>query len=512
MPPSVIPAGWRSSTRCCSATRRRASCSGSWRCRRTCSPTTSRCWSTSGLVVRHRSEADRRRTYLRAGARTRSTRCRPVTVARRGAGGVRLHRTTRPAPSSPPPCGTTRSQRSRRPRPAPTRPPRMHPGAVAARPPPRRPPRPRRHRARRTTSSTRRRPASSPSATPPTRNSPARSRRVTRRTAALVGPGPGPHRQPTRRSTAVVTDLTDRIARVAPALAARTDPTGGPDERSDYRHPDLSIDQQLALQHRRDQPGPPSSTAPSAPRRSSGSCTAPTTSSPAAPSSRTTCRCWPSASPASGCTPWPRSRASTTTACRWCCSCAPTTPAARRWPSASSQHLAGDRGHRLVRRLRARRPAINPAAIEAMAERGIDISGEYPKPWTDEVVRAADVVVTMGCGDACPVFPGTPLRGLGPRRPRRPRPGPTCARSATRSSAASAGCCGELEGARPCLTSHQRHRPRSARRLLAEFLGTALLGRRGHRLRHRRARLSPTDIGLQLLQNSVDHGVRRSAC
>lgn len=41
-----------------------------------------------------------------------------------------------------------------------------------------------------------------------------------------------------------------------------------------------------------------------------------------------------------------------------------------------------------------------------MAERGIDISGEYPKPWTDEIVRAADVVITMGCGDACPVFPG----------------------------------------------------------------------------------------------------------
>jgi arsenate reductase (thioredoxin) len=49
---------------------------------------------------------------------------------------------------------------------------------------------------------------------------------------------------------------------------------------------------------------------------------------------------------------------------------------------------------------------INPAAVEVMAERGIDISGEYPKPWTDEIVRAADVVVTMGCGDACPVFPG----------------------------------------------------------------------------------------------------------
>jgi protein-tyrosine-phosphatase len=41
-----------------------------------------------------------------------------------------------------------------------------------------------------------------------------------------------------------------------------------------------------------------------------------------------------------------------------------------------------------------------------MRERGIDISGEYPKPWTDEIVRAADVVITMGCGDACPIFPG----------------------------------------------------------------------------------------------------------
>lgn len=49
---------------------------------------------------------------------------------------------------------------------------------------------------------------------------------------------------------------------------------------------------------------------------------------------------------------------------------------------------------------------VNPAAIAAMRERGIDISGEYPKPWTDEVVRAAHAVITMGCGDACPVFPG----------------------------------------------------------------------------------------------------------
>lgn len=49
---------------------------------------------------------------------------------------------------------------------------------------------------------------------------------------------------------------------------------------------------------------------------------------------------------------------------------------------------------------------VNPSAIAAMKEIGIDISTEFPKPWTDEVVRAADVIVTMGCGDACPIFPG----------------------------------------------------------------------------------------------------------
>jgi arsenate reductase len=50
--------------------------------------------------------------------------------------------------------------------------------------------------------------------------------------------------------------------------------------------------------------------------------------------------------------------------------------------------------------------AINPSAVAAMAEVGIDITGEFPKPWTDEVLRAADVVVTMGCGDECPYYPG----------------------------------------------------------------------------------------------------------
>src|ERR1044072_8622414 len=49
---------------------------------------------------------------------------------------------------------------------------------------------------------------------------------------------------------------------------------------------------------------------------------------------------------------------------------------------------------------------INPAVIEAMAEVGLDISKEFPKPLTDAAVREADIVVTMGCGDACPFYPG----------------------------------------------------------------------------------------------------------
>jgi arsenate reductase len=49
---------------------------------------------------------------------------------------------------------------------------------------------------------------------------------------------------------------------------------------------------------------------------------------------------------------------------------------------------------------------VNAAAVAAMAEKGIDISGEIPQPWADDIVRAADVIVTMGCGDACPVYPG----------------------------------------------------------------------------------------------------------
>ena len=49
---------------------------------------------------------------------------------------------------------------------------------------------------------------------------------------------------------------------------------------------------------------------------------------------------------------------------------------------------------------------VNPQVVEVLAERGIDLTGAYPKPLTDDVVRAADVIVTMGCGDTCPVYPG----------------------------------------------------------------------------------------------------------
>jgi len=49
---------------------------------------------------------------------------------------------------------------------------------------------------------------------------------------------------------------------------------------------------------------------------------------------------------------------------------------------------------------------INPAVMTAMEEVGVDMSEEFPKPLTDDAVRAADVVVTMGCGDACPIYPG----------------------------------------------------------------------------------------------------------
>lgn len=68
-------------------------------------------------------------------------------------------------------------------------------------------------------------------------------------------------------------------------------------------------------------------------------------------------------------------------------------------------YLAGDRAMALSG---GSEPAnqLNPIAVEVMAEKGIDITGEHPKVWTNEMVEVADVVVTMGCGDTCPFVPG----------------------------------------------------------------------------------------------------------
>ena len=69
------------------------------------------------------------------------------------------------------------------------------------------------------------------------------------------------------------------------------------------------------------------------------------------------------------------------------------------------RHLAGD-GVEVMSGGSAPAEQVNAAAAASMREVGIDIADEYPKPWTDETLGAADVVVTMGCGDACPVYPG----------------------------------------------------------------------------------------------------------
>ena len=77
-----------------------------------------------------------------------------------------------------------------------------------------------------------------------------------------------------------------------------------------------------------------------------------------------------------------------------------------------SQMAAALLGHAAAGRVRVSsagsQPAsqLNPAVVQAMAEIGLDISREYPKPLTGDKVRAADVVITMGCGDACPIYPG----------------------------------------------------------------------------------------------------------
>ncbi len=67
--------------------------------------------------------------------------------------------------------------------------------------------------------------------------------------------------------------------------------------------------------------------------------------------------------------------------------------------------LAGDRA-RVSSRGSEPSHELNPVAVEAMREVGIDLSGRSPRRWTDDEIRAVDIVVTMGCGDACPLYPG----------------------------------------------------------------------------------------------------------
>lgn len=77
------------------------------------------------------------------------------------------------------------------------------------------------------------------------------------------------------------------------------------------------------------------------------------------------------------------------------------------------QHLAGDRIH-VLSAGSAPADQVNPAAVEAMAEEGIDISAATPKILTDQAVRVSDVVITMGCGDTCPFYPGKRYEDWGP--------------------------------------------------------------------------------------------------
>ena len=80
--------------------------------------------------------------------------------------------------------------------------------------------------------------------------------------------------------------------------------------------------------------------------------------------------------------------------------------AGRSQMAAAFMHDLGE--GRVVVRSAGSEPAerLNPAVIEAMNEIGLDLSREFPKPLTDELVRSAEVVITMGCGDACPIYPG----------------------------------------------------------------------------------------------------------
>lgn len=71
-----------------------------------------------------------------------------------------------------------------------------------------------------------------------------------------------------------------------------------------------------------------------------------------------------------------------------------------------TRHLGGDQV-RVLSGGSTPAASVNPVAVDAMREVGVDIADQTPRPWTDETLGTADVVVTMGCGDTCPVVPGT---------------------------------------------------------------------------------------------------------
>ena len=131
--------------------------------------------------------------------------------------------------------------------------------------------------------------------------------------------------------------------------------------------------------------------------------------------------------------------------CPRCCSCASHNAGRSQMAAALLDHYARGPRARPLRGQRARRGDQLRRRRVAMSELGIDVEQEFPKPMTDEVVRAADVVITMGCGDACPIYPGKRYEdwelddpaGAGPRRrapdPRRDRRArPPAARRAPR--------------------------------------------------------------------------------
>ena len=95
-----------------------------------------------------------------------------------------------------------------------------------------------------------------------------------------------------------------------------------------------------------------------------------------------------------------------------------TTPGAARWQPRSWS--SAPRGAMHVRSAGSTPARDQPGVVEAMPELGVDMTEAFPKPLTDEVVHAADVVITMGCGDACPIYPGKHTRtGSSTTRPAR---------------------------------------------------------------------------------------------